>query len=77
MVEYEKIRKKLLPHRGRKVRLTATGDRNRKVECVGILTGVYPGLFTVEVEEVGYRQKYSYTYGEMVTGKVRLSSRGL
>ncbi len=59
--------------KGKNVRLRAVSDRNRVLNVVGRLDGVYPRMFTVFVKKDGYTQRYSYTYSEVITGHVTVA----
>lgn len=72
-VDVNKVRAKLAVKKGSRVELYAVGDRNRVTRAQGVLDGVYPGIFTVLVDSKGYKTRYSYTYNELITGKVNIS----
>lgn len=46
--------------------------RNKYAKFTGVLSGVYPALFTVKPFDKGYRGKTSYSYSEYLCGKVKL-----
>ena len=46
--------------------------RNKYAKFTGVLSGVYPALFTVKPFDKDYRGKTSYSYSEYLCGKVRL-----
>ena len=46
--------------------------RNKYEKFTGVLSGVYPALFTVKPFDKDYRGKTSYSYSEYLCGKVRL-----
>ena len=46
--------------------------RNKFEKFTGVLSGVYPALFTVKPFDKDYRGKTSYSYSEYLCGKVRL-----
>lgn len=58
--------------KGKVVSLYAVGDRNRVLNTRGVLDGVYPEVFTVLVRMQGYNQRYSYSYNEVITNRVRV-----
>lgn len=48
--------------------------RNKSAKFTGVLSGVYPALFTVKPFDKDYRGKTSYSYSEYLCGKVRLKA---
>lgn len=46
--------------------------RNKFAKYKGILSGVYPALFTVKPFDKDYRGKTSYSYSEYLCGKVKV-----
>ena len=49
--------------------------RNKYEKFTGVLSGVYPALFTVKPFDKDYRGKTSYSYSEYLCGKVRLKEQ--
>ena len=69
----EHIRKKLEEFEGQRLRVRANMGRSRVVERAGVLVGVHPLLFIVEVEERrGRLARQSYQYVDILTGTVEL-----
>ncbi|KXB35367.1 Veg family protein [Atopobium deltae] len=69
----EHIRKKLEELEGQRLRVRANMGRSRIVERAGVLVGVHPLLFIVEVEERrGRLARQSYQYVDILTGTVEL-----
>ena len=54
------------------VEVTLNLGRNKYVVYSGILSGVYPALFTVSPENKDFKGKTSYSYSEYMCGKVKL-----
>ncbi len=54
------------------VEVTINLGRNKFVSFSGVLTGVYPALFTVVPFDKSFKGKTSYSYSEYMCGKVRL-----
>ena len=46
--------------------------RNKSVCYSGILSGVYPALFTVQPDEEGFLGKTSYSYSDVLCGNVKI-----
>ena len=57
---------------GKTVRVKVKIGRNKREEFIGILTGVYPALFTVSPIDSAYKGKTSYSYAEYICGDVAL-----
>lgn len=51
--------------------------RNKYEKFKGVLSGVYPALFTVKPFDKDYRGKTSYSYSEYLCGKVKLKESEL
>lgn len=54
------------------VSVTLNLGRNKYVSFSGVVSGVYPALFTVTPFDKSFRGKTSYSYSEYLCGKVRL-----
>ena len=54
------------------VEVTLNLGRNKFISFSGVLTGVYPALFTVTPKDKDFKGKTSYSYSEYMCGKVRL-----
>ena len=39
----------------------------------GVLSGVYPALFTIEPDEKGFLGKTAYSYSDVLCGNVKLT----
>ena len=59
------------------VEVTVNLGRNKFVSFTGVLSGVYPALFTVKPFDENFRGKTSYSYSEYLCGKVRLKESGI
>ena len=59
------------------VDVTLNLGRNKFVSFKGVLSGVYPALFTVTPLDKAFRGKTSYSYSEYLCGKVKLSESRL
>lgn len=55
------------------VKVTQNLGRNKFVSYVGVVTAVYPALFTVE-PTAPYNGKTSFSYSEILCGSVKLKS---
>jgi uncharacterized protein Veg len=54
------------------VMVTLSLGRNRYVSFAGKLRGVYSALFTVEPFDKSFNGKTSYSYSELMCGRVKL-----
>ena len=55
------------------VDVTLNMGRNKFVRFKGVLSGVYPALFTVTPFDETFKGKTSYSYSEYLCGKVSLT----
>ncbi len=55
---------------GKTVSVKVNLGRNRKTTFTGVLSGVYPALFTVSPFDKDYTGKTSYSYSEYLCGDV-------
>lgn len=46
--------------------------RNKSISYCGVLSGVYPALFTVKPDEEGFLGKTSYSYSDVLCGNVKI-----
>ena len=46
--------------------------RNKTVSFSGVLSGVYPALFTVKPDDKGYLGKTAYSYSDVLCGTVKI-----
>ena len=65
------IKEHALEHVAVKVNL----GRNKSVTFSGVLSGIYPALFTVKPDDEGYLGKTAYSYSDVLCGNVRLKVR--
>lgn len=56
----------------KQVDVTLNLGRNKVVSFKGVLSGVYPALFTVTPDDKSFKGKTSYSYSEYLCGKVKL-----
>lgn len=56
--------------KGKKVNVTVNLGRNKLQRFKGVLSGVYPALFTVKPDSIDYRGKTAYSYAEYLCGNV-------
>lgn len=66
------IKRKILSYNGERVNVKVDLGRNRSLKYTGILTGIYPALFTVEPDDKSFLGKTSYSYAEVLCGSVKL-----
>ncbi len=46
--------------------------RNKSVSFSGILSGIYPALFTVKPDDKDYLGKTAYSYSDVLCGNVKI-----
>ena len=57
----------------KQVDVTLNLGRNKYVSFKGVLSGVYPALFTVTPFDKTFKGKTTYSYSEYLCGKVKLN----
>ncbi len=66
------VKKTIMNMIQKSVEVTLNLGRNKYVVYSGILSGVYPALFTVSPENKDFKGKTSYSYSEYMCGKVKI-----
>ena len=56
-----------------RVKVKVNLGRNKIMRFSGVLSGVYPALFTIEPDEKGFLGKTSYSYSDVLCGNVKLT----
>ncbi|MBE7085712.1 MAG: ABC transporter permease [Clostridiales bacterium] len=46
--------------------------RNKSVSFSGVLTGIYPALFTIKPDDADFLGKTSYSYSDVLCGNVKI-----
>ncbi len=69
----EAVRRKIKDLYGQTVEVSENLGRNKYVTFTGVLSGLYPSLFSVAPSDPAYRGRTAYSYADAVCGKVRLS----
>ncbi len=59
----------------KRVDVTVNLGRNKVQRYCGLLTGVYPALFTVCPDDKSYLGKTSYSYAEVLCGSVSVKPK--
>lgn len=67
------VKRKILSYSGAHVNVKVDLGRNKSVKYTGVLSGVYPALFTVEPDDKSFLGKTSYSYAEVLCGSVKLN----
>lgn len=58
--------------RAQRVAVRVNLGRNKSISYSGILSGIYPALFTVKPDEEGFLGKTSYSYSDLLCGNVKI-----
>ena len=67
------IQEKLTGMVGDRVKVKANMGRTRVIERMGVINGVHPAVFIIEVDERrGRKSRQSYQYVDVLTGTVEL-----
>lgn len=59
----------------KQVSVTVDLGRNKKINFLGQVSGVYPALFTVSPNDKDFKGKTSYSYSEYLCGRVTLTEQ--
>lgn len=46
--------------------------RNKSVSYLGVLSGIYPALFTVKPDDEGFLGRTAYSYSDVLCGTVKI-----
>ena len=66
------VKEKIKNGKDQAVEVTLNLGRNKYVSFSGVLSGVYPALFTVTPHDKSFKGKTSYSYSEYMCGRVKL-----
>ena len=66
------VKERIKNGKDRSVQVTLNLGRNKFVSFSGVLSGVYPALFTVTPHDKSFKGKTSYSYSEYMCGRVKL-----
>lgn len=69
------VKEEIKKHYKKNVRVHVDLGRNKSTDFTGVLSGVYPALFTVRPDDGSYRGKTAYSYAEILCGKVTVRAR--
>lgn len=71
------IKKNIQEYYMQPVRVRLNMGRNKYVTFSATLSGIYPSIFTVEPRDKNFLGKMSYSYSEILCGKVFLSPEAM
>ena len=66
------VKKTIAAYMRRQVDVTVNLGRNKTLRYCGVLSGVYPALFTVRPDDENFLGKTSYSYAEVLCGSVSI-----
>jgi uncharacterized protein Veg len=66
------VKRMVKEHASERVAVKVNLGRNKSVTFSGVLSGVYPALFTVKPDDEGYLGKTAYSYSDVLCGTVKL-----
>lgn len=66
------VKKTIADYLKRQVDVTVNLGRNKVLRYCGMLSGVYPALFTVKPNDENFLGKTSYSYAEVLCGSVKV-----
>lgn len=70
----DKVKNNIKELHKKPVAVTVNLGRNKLVNFIGEIDGVYPSLFTVSPIDKTFRVKTTYSYSEYLCGKIKLKS---
>lgn len=59
-------------YRAQKVAVRVNLGRNKSVSFSGVLSGIYPALFTVRPDDKDFLGKTAYSYADVLCGNVKI-----
>ena len=66
------VKRTIADYLKRPVDVTVNLGRNKVLKFCGVLSGVYPALFTVRPNDENFLGKTSYSYAEVLCGSVKI-----
>ena len=69
------VKKTIADYFKKQVDVTVDLGRNKVLKFCGVLSGVYPALFTVRPDDANFLGKTSYSYAEVLCGSVKVKVR--
>ena len=67
------MKKLVETYSSKRVAVKVNLGRNKSMSFSGVLSGVYPALFTVQPDEKDFLGKTSYSYSDLLCGTVKLA----
>ena len=71
--DISKIKRDIRAFRDKRVNVWFNPGRNKIVRYSGVLSGVYPEIFTVAPDDKSLLGKTTYSYTEILCGEVRVT----
>ena len=71
----DKAKKLINKLNAKKVFVTVNLGRNKTIKFSGVLSGVYQALFTVTPDDENFLGRTTYSYSELLCGRVKLSQK--
>lgn len=66
------VKQMVKAHSAQHVAVKVNLGRNKSVVFSGVLSGIYPALFTVKPDDEGFLGKTAYSYSDVLCGTVKL-----
>ncbi len=66
------VKRMIKAHSAQHVAVKVNLGRNKTVVFSGVLSGIYPALFTVKPDEEGFLGKTAYSYSDVLCGTVKI-----
>ena len=66
------VKRMVKQYTAQRVAVKVNLGRNKSVTFSGVLSGVYPALFTVKPDDADYLGKTAYSYSDVLCGTVKI-----
>ena len=66
------VKRMIKDYSSQRVTVRVNLGRNKSVSYQGVLSGVYPALFTVKPDDEGFLGKTAYSYSDVLCGTVKV-----
>ena len=69
------VKEKIQSFYDKQVDVRVNLGRNKIINFSGVLSGVYPALFTISPDDSAYNGRTSYAYSEILCGNVKIKTK--
>lgn len=72
----QEIKQRIQSLSGTRMKVKVELGRNKSIEFIGTLSGIYPALFAITPDEKDFLGKTVYSYSDVLCGAVKLKKIG-